>query len=62
MEDFESRPHTAVSFVVEREKEIRERSGQKMPKVLPGKSGGRLPGRNTKEKGKGEGEANEDGG
>ena len=63
MEDFESRPHEAVSFVVEREKEMREWSGQKLPKVLPGYSGGRLPGRSTKEKGKQEeGEVNEDGG
>ena len=35
---------------------------QKMPKVLPGYSGGRLPGRSTEEKGKEEGAANEDGG
>ena len=34
---------------------------QKMPKVLPGYSGGRLPGRSTKEKGR-EGAADEDGG
>ena len=47
VEDFESRPHTAVSFVVEREKEIQEWNEQKLPKVLPGYSGGRLPGRST---------------
>ena len=58
---FEARPHKAVSFVVKREKEIREWSEQKMPKVLPGCSGGRLPARSTKEKGKEEGEVNEDG-
>ena len=40
VEDFETRPHEAVSFVVEREKEIRDWNGQKMPKVLPGHSGG----------------------
>ena len=39
VEDFESRPHKAVSFMVEREKEIREWNGEKMPKVLPGKRG-----------------------
>ena len=49
VEDFESRPHTAVSFVVEREKETQEWNEQKLPKVLPGYSGGRLPGRSTKE-------------
>ena len=63
VEDFESRPQKAVSSVVKREKmEIKEWSEQKMPKVLPGYSGGRLPGRSTEEKGKEEGEANEDGG
>ena len=40
-EDFESRPHKAVSFVVERESEIQECNEQKLPKVLPGYSGGR---------------------
>ena len=59
VEDFESGPHKAVSFVVDREKKIREWSRQKMPKVLPGLSGGSLPGRSTKEKGKeDEGEVN----
>ena len=32
-----------------------------MPKVLPGYSGGRLPGRSTKEKGREEGVVDEDG-
>ena len=36
VEDFESRPHKAVSFVVEREKEIQEWHEQKLPTVLPG--------------------------
>ena len=49
VEDFESRPHKAVSFVVRRQKEIKEWNDQKLPKVLPGNSGGRLPGRSTKE-------------
>ena len=40
VEDFESRPHKAVSFVVERGKEIQEWNEQKLPKVLPGFSGG----------------------
>ena len=41
VEDFESRPHRAVSFLVEREKEMQEWTEQKLPKVLPGYSGGR---------------------
>ena len=49
VEDFESRPHKAVPFVVERGKEIQEWNEQKLPKVLPGYSGGSLPGRSTKE-------------
>ena len=36
--------------------------GQKLPKLLPRYSGGGLPGRSTKGKGKEEGEVNEDGG
>ena len=43
VEDFESRPHKAVSFVVERDKEVQEWSEQMMPTALPGYSGGRLP-------------------
>ena len=41
MEDVESRPHKALSFVVERDR----------PKVLLSYSGGRLPGRSTEEAG-----------
>ena len=48
-------------FVVEREKEIKEWNDQMMPKVLPGYSGGKLPGRSTTEKGREEGAADEDG-
>ena len=59
VEDFESRPHNAVSFVVEREKDKQEWNEQKLPKVLPGYSGGRLPGRSAKEKGREEGEVEE---
>ena len=55
VEDFESRPHKAVSFVVRREKELKEWSEQKLPKVLPGYSGGMLPERSSKEKGREEG-------
>ena len=51
VEDFESRPHKAVFFVVEREKVLQEWNEQKLPKALPGYSGGRLPGISRKEKG-----------
>ena len=40
VEDFESRPHNALSFVVERDKEVQEWNEQKMPKAPPGHSGG----------------------
>ena len=60
VEDFESRPHKAVSSVVEREKEMQEWHEQKLPKVLAGYSGGRLPGRSTKEKGREEEAQEED--
>ena len=40
VEDFESRPHKAVIFVVERGKERQEWNEQKLPKVPPGYSGG----------------------
>ena len=56
VEDFESRPHKAVSFVVERDKEIQEWNEQKLPEVLPGYSGRRLPRRSTEEARKEEGE------
>ena len=52
VEDFESRAHKTVTFVVRREKEMKELNEQKLPKVLLGYSGGRLPGRSTKEKGR----------
>ena len=56
VEDFESRSHKAVSFVVvRREKEMKEWTKQKLREVLPGYSGGKLPGRSTKEKGREEG-------
>ena len=45
VEDFESRPHKAVTFLVERNNEFQVWRDQKMPKMLPGFSGGRLPGR-----------------
>ena len=49
VEDFESRPHKVVSFVAKR------RCRSELTKVLLGCSGGRLPGRSTKEKGREEG-------
>ena len=54
VEHFESRPHEAVSFLVERDKEVQVWNEQKMPKALPGYSGGKLPGRSTKEGGRDE--------
>ena len=56
VESFESRPHKAVTFVVKRGKERQEWNEQKLPKALPGYSGGRLPGRSMEEKGREEGE------
>ena len=52
VEDFESGSHKAVSFEIERDKEVQEWNEQKMPKTLPGFSGGKLPGRSTAEKGR----------
>ena len=49
-----------VSFVVEKDKEVQEWDEQKMPKALPGYSGGRLPGRSTKETGREEEEEEKD--
>ena len=60
VEDFKSRPHKAVLFVVEREKEIPEWNEQKLPKVLPSYSEGRLPGRSAKERGREEEEEEEE--
>ena len=36
VEDFESMPHKAVTFVIERGKERQEWNEQKLPKALPG--------------------------
>ena len=49
--DIESRPHMAVSCVVEREKESRN-GANKVPKALPVISGGKLRGRSKAAKGK----------
>ena len=59
IEDFESRPHKAVTFAVERGKERQEWNVQTLSKALPGYSGGRLPGRSAEEKGRDEGEEGE---
>ena len=58
-EDFESRQHKAVTFVVQRGKERQEWNEEKLPRALPGYSGGRLPGRSTEDKGREEGEESE---
>ena len=47
--------------MLERGKETQEWNGQKLPNVLLGFSGGRLPGRSTNDKGREEGEVDEDG-
>ena len=60
IEDFESRPHKAVTFVVERGKERQEWKEQKLPKALPACCGGRYLGRSTEEKGREEGEEDEE--
>ena len=66
VKDFESRPHKAVPFQVDREKGVPEWKEQKMPEALPGCSGGMLPGSSTAEEGREEEdedeEANEEGG
>ena len=48
--------------MVERGKGRQEWNEQKLPEALPGYSGGGLPGRSTKEKGREEGELDEGGG
>ena len=50
MEDSESRPHKAVTFIVDRGKERQEWNEQKLPKALPVFCGGRLLGRSNEEK------------
>ena len=52
IEEFESRPHKAVTFIVERGKERKEWNEQELPKSLRGHKGGRLPGRSKEEKGR----------
>ena len=49
---YESRPHKAVTFLVERDKEFQELRELKMPEALPGFSGGKLLGRRKAEGGK----------
>ena len=50
-----------MHVIVERGEERQEWNKQKLPKALLGYSGGRLPGRSTKEKGKEEGKEDEGG-
>ena len=52
VEDFESRPHQAVTFLVEREKEIQEVRELKMSEALLGFSGDKMPSRSNAEGGK----------
>ena len=62
VEDFESRPQKAVSFVVKRDEGERgmERA-EAAGRYWSGYSGGRWPGRSAKEKGREEGAVDEDG-
>ena len=57
-EDFESRQHKAVTFVVQRGKGRQEWNEEKKPRALPGYRG-RLPRRSTEDKGREEGEESE---
>ena len=52
VEDCASRPHKAVTFLVGWDKEFQDWRELKMPKVLPGYSGGKLPGRSRAEGGR----------
>ena len=61
VEEFESEPHKSVTFLVERDKEFQMWRGQKMPKALPGFSGGKLPGRSKVGKEREEEEGEEEG-
>ena len=58
-----SRDHTKQCplWSRKREKEVQEWNEQKLPKVLPGYSGGRLPGRRAKERGREDEEEEENG-
>ena len=49
VEDFESRPHKAVTLLAARDKEFQMCREQKMPKAIPGFNGGKLPGRSNVE-------------
>ena len=51
VEDIKSRLHTAVTFLVARDKESHELRELKMPKPFPEYSGGELPGRSKAEGG-----------
>ena len=62
VEDFESRPHEAVSFVVKGERRrCRNGTSRSCRRCCLVYSGARLPGRNIKEKGREEGEVDKDG-
>ena len=60
MEDFESRPLKAVSFLVESEKELLGRNEQKLAEGAAWFSGGRLPGKEHERKRREEGGQDED--
>ena len=51
VEDFESRPHKAVTFLAERDKKIQDMRWLKVPQVLPGFGGIQPRGRSKAEGG-----------
>ena len=60
VEDFESRPHKAVAFLVERSNEIQDWREPEMSGAWPGISGAKLPGRSRAKGGKEEGAEEEE--
>ena len=52
VEDFESRPHNAVTFLVQRDKEVQELRELQIQKALPGNTRRKSPGRSKAERGK----------
>ena len=52
VEDFESRPHKAVTFLVARDKKFQVRREQNMPKAQAGFSGGQLPAKSKVDEGR----------
>ena len=60
IQDFQSRPHKSVCCMIKIGQARQEWNEQKLPKALPGHSGGRLPGRSMDETCREEGEEGEE--